>query len=447
MGGVYHAPRVGGGTTGGNLVNNPPASRSFAINNGNIDQLANLVGNAVNFPGSLNAVEVSSHTPTTYNFHVGVQQDIGYKTLMEVSYVGSLSRHLGERRNINGVPDTARFVDCTVAALFGVVCHPENRDPFSDRGAKDSVYLRPYRGYTDINRVSWSGTSNYNSLQLQVTRRYTRGFQYGVAYTYSKSFDYANDDSDDVTFSRPYKAFNYSASNFDQTHILTVNYIYDVPKLSRHWDNRLARLLLDDYQISGTTSYASGKPKNLSVSFSTGTATIDAASTCPPGSFQSSSTATTKVCTMITDFTGGQVNATPNILCDPMKGASGSDPTGTKYVINISCFANPTSLGQIGNMPRNSVRIPSIFNNDLAFFKNVKLGEKREIQLRWEIYNIFNHANFRDIDGSMTYGIRAVPKADGSAGSAVVVQTNSRFGAVTSARAPRVMQASIRINF
>ena len=44
--------------------------------------------------------------------------------------------------------------------------------------------------------------------------------------------------------------------------------------------------------------------------------------------------------------------------------------------------------------------MPSIFNNDLAFFKNVKIGEKREIQLRWEIYNIFNHTNFRDIDGA-----------------------------------------------
>ena len=48
---------------------------------------------------------------------------------------------------------------------------------------------------------------------------------------------------------------------------------------------------------------------------------------------------------------------------------------------------------------------PSIFNNDLAFFKNVPIGEKREIQLRWEIYNIFNHTNFRDIDGTMTFGL------------------------------------------
>jgi len=160
---------------------------------------------------------------------------------------------------------------------------------------------------------------------------------------------------------------------------LTGNYIYDVPGLSRHWNHRLVRLLFDNYQISGTTSYVSGKPKNLSVSYTSGTATITAGQICPAGSVQTSST----VCTMITDFTGGQVNARPNILCDPMRNISGADPTGLAFAINVSCFTNATALGQIGNMSRNAVRMPSIFNNDLAFFKNVKVGEKREIQLRW----------------------------------------------------------------
>jgi hypothetical protein len=149
---------------------------------------------------------------------------------------------------------------------------------------------------------------------------------------------------------------------------------------------------------------------------------------------------------MITDFTGGQTNARPNMLCDPMRNISGADPTGLAFSINVSCLTNPTALGQIGNMSRNAVRMPSIFNNDLAFFKNVKIGEKREIQLRWEIYNIFNHTNFRDIDGSMTFGLVSVTNADGTK-SAVIRQTRTTFGTPTSARTPRVMQGSIRINF
>jgi len=448
MGGVYHSPRIGGGTGGAgasSLGSNPPEQQAYTIFNGNINTLGNLA--ALKFPTALRGLEVESKTPTIYNFQIGVQQEIGWKTVMEVSYVGSLARHLGEQRNINGVADTAKFVDCRV--IPAAVCHPENRDPLTASSAKNSDFLRPYRGYGDINVNTWGGTSNYNGLQVQVNRRYTKGFQWGVAYTYSKSFDYANDDTNDVNLGRPYKGFNYAVSDFDQTHILTANYIYDLPQFSKS-SNGFVKALLNNWQVSGTTTYVSGKPKNITVSYTSGTATISSGQLCPAGTFQTSAT----VCTMITDFTGGQINARPNILCDPMKGASGSDPSGTPFVINTACFGLP-SFGQVGNSPRNGVRMPSIFNNDIALFKNIHIGEKREIQLRWETYNIFNHANFRDIDGALQYGIAQVnPGGTGTACntttnicSAVVRQTRTTFGTPTSARAPRVMQASIRLNF
>ncbi len=448
MGGVYHSPRVGGGTGGASsLGNNPPQQRTFQILNGNIDNLGNQINSAALYPVTISALEVDSNIPTTYNFSFGVQQDIGFKTVVEASYVGAFARHLGERRNLNSITDGSKFVDCRV--IPAAICHPENRDPLTANSAKNNDFLRPYRGYGDINEVMYAGTSNYNSLQLQLNRRYTRGFQFGVAYTYSKSFDYANDDSSDVSFPRPYRAFNYSPSDFDQTHIFTLAYIYDIPKLSQHWDNGVVRAIFDNWQLSGTTSYATGRPKNLTVTYTAGTATITAGQQCPPGTFQTSST----VCTMITDFTGGQVNARPNVICDPTKGASGFDLTGSAFVINTGCLTNPTALGQIGNSPRNSVRIPSLFNNDLAFFKNIPIGEKRAIQLRWEMYNIFNRANFDDIDGAMVFGLVQVNPNPATACSATNVctaairQTRSTFGTPTTARTPRVMQASIRINF
>jgi hypothetical protein len=453
MGGIYHSPRIGGGTGGASsLGNNPPEQRTFQILNGNIDNLTNLVSTAALFPVGITALEVHSHTPSTYNFSLGIQRDIGFKTIVEVSYVGAFGRHLGERRNINAVPDGSRFVVCRVIAAS--ICQPQNRDALSTAAAvaKNDDFLRPYKGYGDITRVTWSGTSNYNSLQVQVSRRYAHGFQYGVAYTYAKSYDFANDDTSDLSSPRPYKAFNYAPSDFDQRHILTVGYIYDVPSLSRKFnDNSIIKAIFDNWQISGTTSYATGRPKNnLSVSYTTGTAAISSGQTCPAGTFQTSST----LCTMITDYTGGTVNARAFLTCDPTQGATGVDSTGSAYVINVGCFAPPTALGQIGNVPRNSVRIPSIFNNDLAFFKNIKWGEKRAVQLRWEMYNIFNRPNYDDIDGSLTFAVVQVnPGGTGTACtatnicSAVVKQTRSSFGTPTTARTPRVMQASIRINF
>ena len=77
---------------------------------------------------------------------------------------------------------------------------------------------------------------------------------------------------------------------------------------------------------------------------------------------------------------------------------------GRHIVVNVGCFARPTRLGDIGNMPRNSFRMPSIFNNDLALFKNIQIGgETRSLQLRWEVYNVFNHTNFRDIDAGLVF--------------------------------------------
>src|SRR5262249_7520370 len=137
MGGVYHSPRVGGGTGGASsLGGNPPLQRSFSIGpcaGCNIDSIASLIGGALNGPSTVAAIEVNSKTPLTYNFTAVIQQDIGHKTVLEVSYVGSLARHLGERRNINQVPDGARYIE---GNPNGGNCNPDaallcRRNPFS----------------------------------------------------------------------------------------------------------------------------------------------------------------------------------------------------------------------------------------------------------------------------------------------------------------------------
>jgi hypothetical protein len=56
------------------------------------------------------------------------------------------------------------------------------------------------------------------------------------------------------------------------------------------------------------------------------------------------------------------------------------------------------------------------------------------LQLRWEVYNVFNHTNFRDIDAGLAFDVNGK-------------QTNTRFGAPIAARAPRIMQAGIKFSF
>jgi hypothetical protein len=422
MGGVYHSPRAGGGTTGGNLVSNAPFQRSLSITNGNIDNLVNLVSTALLNPTALNGVEVQSKTPTIYNFSLGFQQDVGFKTILEVEYVGSLARHLGIKRNINSVPDGARFTDL----------NPQNRDPFqASTVAKADNLLRPYQGYGAININTYDATSSYNGLQVQLTRRYARGVQYGVAYTWSKTLDYAQDDDNgDVFYPRPLKQFNYGPANFDQTHIFTANYIWDLPSLGRHWDNGFVKAIFDNWQVSGLTSLVSGKPKTITATYTAGTTTISAGSPCPQGSTLTSPT----VCTAITDYTGGTVNALPIWTCNPNEGATGTTATGVPYLINRNCFTKPNARGDIGSPGRNILRLPGLITTDVALMKNIHTTEKTTLQFRWEAYNLFNHNNFRDIDAAMTF-------------NAAGVQTNTNFGAPTGSRPARVMQGSLRFSF
>jgi hypothetical protein len=479
MFGIYHTPRAGGGTTG-DLTGNPPEQRTWTINNGNIANFEALAiqarNNELTFSyGNIRGLEIQSHTPEMYNFSFGVQQDLGFGTVIEVSYVGSRGRWLGEQRNINAVPDAARFVDCTLASSFNVPCHPENRNPFDATGARDNIFLRPYRGYADIQYVTWSANSRYDSLQVQMNRRYAKGFQYGVAYTWSKSVDTTSDDRDGLVFAngtafggRDYMKFNFAPSDFDQRHVFTVNYIWDIPFFNKV-GNGFVRAVLGGWQLSGTTSFATGKPNDITIdgnTYSSTSVSISNGQTCPVGSIAGVPNTTTGVttCTPIVDFTGTDTDATNArlfVTCDPTKEVTGKDNTGTPLFVNVNCFTKPMKYGDIGDGVRNILRRPNIFNTDIALFKNFRWGEKRGIQLRWETYNVFNRTNFSSIDASPVFGLvqtstRPVTTQDPCTATNVpnanvctagFQQTNPRFGAATAARSPRVMQASIRINF
>jgi hypothetical protein len=115
------------------------------------------------------------------NFSLTVQRDIGFNTVADIGYVGSLGRNLLWQRNLNAIPFGTNF---TAAA----------NDPTTNRPLPPN-FLRPYAGYGNINRREPGGSSNYHSLQASLNRRFSRTLQFGVSYTWSKSLDYVSDDS------------------------------------------------------------------------------------------------------------------------------------------------------------------------------------------------------------------------------------------------------------
>ena len=138
-----------------------------------------LQSTGVTFPSAVQGFEKDTHTPTAYQFSAGIQRDIGWDTVVDAAYVGSRVRNLLQTRNINLVPYGARF-------------DPANQDPTRPGNPLPDNFFRPYPGYSDINFFENSGISNYDALQVQINRRFSRGLQFGLAYTFSHSKDYTS---------------------------------------------------------------------------------------------------------------------------------------------------------------------------------------------------------------------------------------------------------------
>ena len=258
-------------------------------------------------------------------------------------------------------------------------------------------FFRPRPGYGTINYTDDAFNSNYHALLLSINRRFAHGFQFGLAYTLSKYLDYTS-----IAVYRPLRTWSYGFDGADQTHNVVVNFTYQLPNPSKMaHNNRIVKFAADDWMLSGIAQFVSGTPASIGLSTVQGT-----------------------------DLTGGGDGQRVNVVGNPNLNGS------TFYAwFNPAAFALP-GKGDPGNASKNSVRNPGVENFDFSLAKRFAVsGEKRYFQLRWEAYNAFNHTQYN--------GINAAAKFDITTGQ----QVNTQFGQVTSTRAPRVMQGSLRFIF
>jgi Carboxypeptidase regulatory-like domain/TonB-dependent Receptor Plug Domain len=405
--GLYHNPHVNANGMDA-MARNPPAQNTPSINYGTMDTLlaAGAQGAFSNRPSDVFGVERDAKTPKSYNYSVGVQRDIGWGTVIDVTYAGFQMRNAEMATSINAVPDGARFLDV----------NPQNANPQNPTAAKPAEFLRPYLGYQNITIREHFGTGTYNSLQVQLNRRYIRGLQFAVAYTFGKTVtDGTNGNPPGFNTLRTQTFWNEGPSTSTQLHNLVINYTWDVPNGSGLWNNLLTRGLLDGWQLSGDTAFVSGDW---------------AGGATPAGANISLST------TDNFNFTGGDVAARPNVRgnglctngnCDPTPGGSGS-------YFDVSAYSRPSGRGDIGNAPASYYRMPKIVLSNMSIFKNFQWGGGKRIQFRWEAYNVFNQVNWDMLNTNAQFN------SDG-------LQVNAAFGQATRARAPRVMQGAIRFSF
>jgi hypothetical protein len=362
--------------TQGNLIfntvfNNPALVQAPSFTNGNIADIPSLVASTtvagVMGDGKVLGASKDGHVPTVYSFSLGVQREIASGMTLDVAYVGTIGRHLVTSRNINAIPYGAAFLrqNQDPACFGGTVPTVEPNLPswYSDAGysftghcaygrnAYSNAPLVPYKGYGQIPYLEWGGTSNYNSLQVSLQRRFSKGLTFGAVYTWSKSMVTANTDQDTMDTFLP--QLDYRAASWDRTHVFAANYVYDLPNLTKHFGGpKWLAYITDNFQVSGVTQFMTGTPVDLNNGWS---------------------------------FESGAID--------------GSNMWGAiPYYYSLDSSGNIVipKIGAPARGSRDILRNGGMQNWDMSLFKNIKLGadEKRYIQLRLEAFNTFNHPNF-----------------------------------------------------
>ncbi|MFB3826561.1 MAG: carboxypeptidase regulatory-like domain-containing protein [Bryobacteraceae bacterium] len=338
-------------------------------------------------PQNVLGIDRAGHIPTVMNFSLSVQQRIGFGTVLDLGYSGSLGRHLMWQRNLNAI-------------AFGANFDPRNLDPTVANTPMPAPFLRPMQGYNDVNFREWASSSNYHSLQASANRRFARGLQFGASWTWSKAMDFNDDDTGTVSTLVPVRVWNYGLASFDRTHLLKVNWLWDVPKSGL--SNPVARRALDGWQVSGIASFVSGAPSGVSYSTTTST-----------------------------DITGSPTDGA-RIVVNGNPVLPKSERTFSRN-FRTEVFSLP-ARGTYGNAAKNLIRGPGINNWDIAVFKSVPIREPFQIQFRTELYNAFNHTQFSSLDTAARFDPAGI-------------QVNQRLGEYTAARNPRQIQFALRFSF
>jgi len=267
-----------------------------------------------------------------YNYSLNVEKGLGSLLLLQVGYVGSAAHHLLTTQDINQ------------AALNPTGTLVQSSRPF----------FAQFPDFGIINEVNSNGNSNYNSLQTVLKVRQWHNFTGQFTYTWAHALD-------DITAYRgttPQNAFfiqgEYGNGDFDTRHNFTALLNYDLPKASH------AKYFLNGWQLSSFVSLHTGQPFNI----------------------------TTNNDTTGTDEFVQRVD----LIGNPYSGVSHAFNKGGVTWTNPAAFAAPAA-GTYGTLPRNFLYGPGYASTDFSVIKNTKITERVNVQLRMEMFNLFNRKN------------------------------------------------------
>ncbi len=342
-------------------------------------------GSAVDFahffePFALNTVDPTFNVQYVMNSQLSVQYKLTPTILTTFSYVGAQGRRLEGRHELN--PYSAQACLNSTQTINGLLCRQNRANEFAYAGvgtiADASIFASMGEQSTFLH-------SKYNSFQATVEKSLSHGLNLRAAYSYAHALD--NGSSLEGTASNALiipSNFNltYGNSAFDARHRLVTEYLYQIPDWGFH---HLPSRVTKGWTLAGVTTLQTGFPVGLSDS-----------------AFRSLQ------CTPVVSFFGcwdrPDILAPTKIFSNPrnvqtLPNALGVNHKGN-YYFDPSTFKRE-ALGTIGDAGRNLFHGPGINATNLSFYKNTQITEKYTLQLRVDLFNAFNHANFSNPSGNV----------------------------------------------
>jgi hypothetical protein len=287
-------------------------------------------------------------TPYVEQLNLNVQRQIFKDLTLQVGYMGKLGHKL----------------------LMGWSPNPALFSPTATAGNVDSRrILQPFGNNSEI---SSRANSNYHALQVQINRRFSRGFSLQGAYTFSRSLDIASNFSLGAAVPNVFNLHTqYSLSDFEAVHIGSVSALWELPRLETQ--NALLRGVFGGWQVNGLLTLRSGLPVNIL-----------------SGSDRALS---------------GTPSQRPDVNHDPV--LPGGRARGDEVLrwFDRTAFTLPAA-GAYGDTGRNGLYGPGSAATNLALFKNVPLPfrEGLRLQFRTELFNIFNQVNLSNPNATLSAG-------------------------------------------
>jgi carboxypeptidase family protein/TonB-dependent receptor-like protein len=386
---------------------NSPITTTPTYNNGYLQTLTSS-GGALGVP-AVCGFGKNEQFPQVYSYSMGLQKNIGAGTVLDVAYVGNQSRHLLREQDLNSVPygtDFQAFAQDPTQYTGGVIPANEGLEAGSsfalypeyvaagvnfmgDHILPSSDFVRPYAGYDQITFYTFDANSHYNSLQVNLSRKFLKQLTFTAAYTLGQVRTTIPSDGT-LTNYLSAQRFDYQLANFDHKNTFVASFVWNMPGVARFMgDNKISRAFFNNWILAGITTAESGAPLELTPSLGSG------------GDF------TTRV--LGTPGGGGQ-SARFFLSGNPQYGTANDSLVPGSFVV--------PQIGQIGPYPRTYARGPGLYNQDLSIYKDFPFNESgsRYLQLRMEAFNAFNHPEYTGFNTSTTL-VNALGNTTGTTGA------------------------------